>query len=580
MKKRKIFSLLLILLIVVMSIGLGNYVFAEDPTTGSLTILKYERGSNESDGAYSRPLAGVTFDIYKVDDSSTSTEIPGTVDTHFQAVTTAEGNAVFGDLAFGRYLVVESDVPENVTERIANFLVDIPMTNDAGTGFVYDVVINPKNNTAYGTINLLKVNEANEPLEGVVFNLQKNGAEPTIWTDYPSTDRSRVETDENGRIKITGLPAGNYRLVELELGDNAGYILDNQTTYEFQVALKDTLETEVIYGNERNTDGNVTITVVNQKPELTKEITSVVKDGDSTNEITDGINSADVGSTVNYKVEVDVPYRVVDRIREYGIEDTVSEGLTVNLDSLVIKGTKLNDNVETLTEDKYTKTLSNNVLDINFDEAAINGYKKFELNYSAVVNANAKVTSEGNLNDAKLTYSNSVATDYLGNENPERTTSIDETTTIYVGGFKIEKRADNQTGELLTGAEFRLATSVDNAKNGVFIKDAEGNEIVLTTVDGLAEYKGLAFGTYYLMETVSPNYLNERGEEESYMIPTRPVQIEVSQTSYESDDALVTIVNRKHSLLPLTGGIIGGGVIIIAGIALVTIGIKRKRNAN
>ena len=580
MKKRKIFSIFLILLIVVMSIGLGNYVSAADPTTGSLTILKYERGSNENDGAYSRPLAGVTFDIYKVGDSSTSTEVPGTSSTHFQAVTTETGNAVFSDLAFGRYLVVETAVPENVTERIANFLVDIPMTNDAGTGFVYDVVVNPKNNTAYGTINLLKVNEADEPLEGVVFNLQKSGDTPGTWTDYPSADRSRVATDENGRIKITGLPAGNYRLVELDLGTNEGYILDNQTAYEFQVALMNTLATEVIYGNERNTDGNVTITVVNQKPTLSKEIVSVFKDDDSTNDVTDGINSADLGSIVNYMVEVDVPYRVVNRIREYGIQDTVSEGLTVNLDSVTILGTKTNGDSEVLTEDKYTKSVSNNVLDINFNEASINGYRKFNLYYSATVNANAKVTSEGNSNDAKLTYSNSVATDYLGNENPETTTSIDKTTTIYVGGFKIEKRADNSNGELLNGAEFRLATSEDNAKNNVFIKDAEGNEIVLTTVDGLAEYKGLAFGTYYLMETVSPTYLNERGEEESYIIPTKPVQIEVSQTSYESDDALVTIVNRKHSILPLTGGIIGGGVIIIAGIALVTIGIKRKRNAN
>ena len=580
MKKRKIFSLLLILLIVVMSIGLGNYVFAEDPTTGSLTILKYERGSNESDGAYSRPLAGVTFDIYKVDDSSTSTEIPGTVDTHFQAVTTAEGNAVFGDLAFGRYLVVESDVPENVTERIANFLVDIPMTNDTGDGLIYDVVVNPKNNTAYGTINLLKLNENNEPLEGVVFNLQKNGAEPSIWTDYPSTDRSRVETDENGRIKITGLPAGNYRLVELDLGDNEGYILDNQTTYEFQVALKNTLETEVIYGNERNTDGNVTITVLNQKPELTKEITSIVKDTDSTNDITDGINSADFGSTVSYKVEVDVPYRVVNRIREYSIEDTVAEGLTLNSDSLVIIGTKINDDVETLAEDKYTKNVSGNTLKIDFDETNINEYKKFELSYSAVVNANAKVTSEGNLNDAKLTYSNSVSTDYLGGSNPENPVSIDDTTTVYVGGFKIEKRAENASGELLNGAEFKLATSADNAKNNIFVKDAEGNEIVLTTVNGAAEYKGLAFGKYYLLETVSPSYINEGGEEERYILSNKPVEVEVNETSYESEDAIVTVINRKHNLLPLTGGIIGGGVIIIAGIALVTIGIKRKRNAN
>lgn len=580
MKKRKIFSILLILLIVIMSIGLGNYVFAEDPSTGSLTILKYERGSNESDGAYSRPLAGVTFDIYKVDDSSTSTVIPGTVDTHFQAVTTADGKAVFNNLALGRYLVVESNVPENVTERIANFLVDIPMTNDTGNGLIYDVVINPKNNTAYGTINLLKQNEKNEPLEGVVFNLQKNGANPTIWTDYPSTDRSRVETDENGKIKITGLPVGNYRLVELDLGENDGYILDNQTTYEFQVALTNTLETEVIYGNERNTDGNVTITVVNQKPELTKEIASVVKDTDSTNEVTDGINSADVGSIVNYKVEVDVPYRVVNRIREYSIEDTVTDGLTLDGDSLVIIGTKTNDEVETLTEDKYTKNVSGNKLEIDFVETSINEYKKFELNYSAVVNANAKVTSEGNLNDVKLTYSNSVSTDYLGGENPEKPVSIDKTTTIYVGGFKIEKRAENATGELLSGAEFKLATNESNAKNNIFVKDAEGNEIVLTTVDGTAEYKGLAFGKYYLMETVSPIYLNERGEEERYILPTKPVEIEVNEDSYESEDAVVTIINRKHSLLPLTGGIIGGGVIIIAGIALVTIGIKRKRNAN
>lgn len=68
--------------------------------------------------------------------------------------TDAYGHTEAADLPLGLYLLIETRVPEMVTDTTAPFLVSLPMTsvdggnaNDGGTRWIYDVTLYPKNLT-------------------------------------------------------------------------------------------------------------------------------------------------------------------------------------------------------------------------------------------------------------------------------------------------------------------------------------------------------------------------------------------------------------------------------------------------
>lgn len=77
-------------------------------------------------------------------------------DNHGVAMTetAAYGHTGASDLPLGLYLLIETRVPEMVTDTTAPFLVSLPMTsvdgnnaNDGGTRWIYDVTLYPKNLT-------------------------------------------------------------------------------------------------------------------------------------------------------------------------------------------------------------------------------------------------------------------------------------------------------------------------------------------------------------------------------------------------------------------------------------------------
>ena len=151
-------------------------------TTGSLKITKREKGKGLVSGVYP-PLPGVEFKIYKVSDTETSTtatvterELKGT------GITGVDGTVTFSELELGRYLVIETDAPEAVLEKTANFLVDIPSTNATGDGLIYNVEVEAKNETVYGGVVLTKQNKNGTALKGVTFKLQK--LIETNWEDH------------------------------------------------------------------------------------------------------------------------------------------------------------------------------------------------------------------------------------------------------------------------------------------------------------------------------------------------------------------------------------------------------------
>ena len=325
------------------------------------------------------------------------------------------------------------------------------------------------------------------------------------------------------------------------------------------------------------------ITVTNDKPDLTKVITETVRDTDDTNGVVDGINSLDIGDTVTYKVEADVPSKIAE-LGTYKIIDTIDAGLTIQESSVSVKS-----GTDFIKDTDYTVSTSSGVTTVIFTsegKTKLNGKSKVEITYNAILNENADVTATGNKNSVKLTYSTIVEQDYTGANNTDTTadTSI-KSTTVYTGGFNIEKRAETETGTLLSGAIFKLADTEAHAKSGTYMKDKDGNEITLTTGTGSnlgkVAYKGLSYGTYYLVEVQAPTY-EEGGETKYYNLLKAPISVTVGATTYTG--TAVKVINKKgvwDTILPMTGSI-ATFVITATGIGLLILAfvVHRKKEEN
>lgn len=596
-KSKRIVALLLSVMLIISSMFTVVNAAGDEAagiTSGSLTITKLENGRTDEDGN-KLPLAGVKFKIYKVDDDESILQIPdkylqedydSSSDENYyttEAVTGVDGKVNFPNLKLGRYLVIEAEAPINVVEKTANFLVDIPTTNPEGNGLIYDVEVTPKNDTVYGGITLTKLNEKNEPMAGVNFILQKKNGED--WEDY-ELEKTLV-TNESGTITLEGLPAGDYRFIETKTLE--GYILDNNATYNFSVSLNEDGTTKVF---------PETITVINEKPTIKKEIASISRDEDNTNSNKDGINSADIGDIISYKIAVDIP-RVINKLNTFVISDNMDEGLTFVNNSISIKGKErildqanqemvsLSEEIDSeITSEDYVLTSGEHSWSLEFTEQGkekLMKYESLEITYNAILNSNAVANSSGNNNKAILEYSNIVNVKYDETPNPDDTDkeSRDENDAkVYTGGFNLEKHALSRDGELLGGAVFKIATSEVEARKGNFIKDADGNEIVLTTGNGengtelgKVSYKGLSYGTYYLLEVQAPTY-EENGEVKYYNLLKDPIKIAVGEDTYEG--LANVIVNKKGTLLPSTGGM-GAVVFVAAGVLFIVLGVTYYR---
>lgn len=593
---------------------------------GSITINKYE--GNDTN----KPLAGVEFTIYKIADleqgsdpvelkykSLIGDKVTITSDTKYEeiksvvdskiadgsltgtSVTTemqsGKATAKFTDLDLGIYLVEETKAPSQVVNKTANFLVSVPMTNEAGDDWIYDITAEPKNQTVYGGITLIKKgktikvdgSETKETLKNVSFELQKE--ETTGWTKV-----GEYKTNETGVISVTGLAPAKYRFIETNLGekdDNKGYILDGKTAYEFIVDI----EGKIKVGNAEASK-NATITVYNEKPSLEKS----VKNTDGTY---DNDTDASVGDTVKWKVEASVPSNV-NELKTYKLTDKMSDALTwentTNADLAITtdNNTTLIENTDyTLTVPEDNKTGGTWTIEFTEDgktKLATRKVKVITVTFNTKLNKSAKIGSEGNLNDAELDYSNAI---YPNKDNTPGEDIIKDQAIVYSFQMKVLK-VDGETNAALKDVMFDLY-SYTGAKTNPTEDDLKGKDGTLveknliTNVDGKIQKSGLKNGIYYLVETKTV----KTADGKQYNLLKEPVKVEIkvvyttkTETTIEketngnvtaattvknetftggdTDSAgtfTVTVKNYTGFDLPITGGM-GTVLFSIAGFAL------------
>lgn len=126
---------------------------------------------------------------------------------------------------------------------------------------------------------------------------------------------------------------------------------------------------------------------------------------------------------------------------------------------------------------------------------------------------------------------------------------------ICTGGLRIDKRLD-ATGEKLSGAVFKVARSYDDARAGRFVaRTANGSaqdvELV-TDADGAASLGGLAAGTYWLVETQAPSYVDAHGVSRACVRLTEPAAVTVPENPAAAV-AGVAVANRLETPLDQAG---------------------------
>lgn len=174
-------------------------ILENDPT--KVTLVKQDEEGNS--------LAGAVFSL-EVNQNGVWTKIR----EDEALVSGQDGSLVIEGLAEGDYRITETKAPEGYILNRVPVLFTLSKNEE---GKVLPLVLNPVQNYQ-GSIELIKQNEAGEPLSGAKFELRK--------TDEENKLIAEITSDKNGKIHYEGLAPGSYELVEVEALE--GYILNTE----------------------------------------------------------------------------------------------------------------------------------------------------------------------------------------------------------------------------------------------------------------------------------------------------------------------------------------------------------------
>ena len=577
------------------------------------------------------------------------------------------------NLPLGMYLVIETDSPDQVTTPCEPFLVSVPMTRVATDNkqadWLYDVHVYPKNKTNYGDITLEKKGQIGngEPgannLVGVTFKLFKftgagdvtkyktTSVADKTWTEITASSTSKgdntgtsfadkLATNAQGKIEISGLSQGYYCFVEQDVSDvNRAYIVD-QTPHYFEVKGENSQEFKFTEDGKveatGTADANLTLTVVDPRPDVEKKVKGRVKTNESDD---DYVKASDysVGDEIPYKITVKVPQALLNATVAdpanfvFEVKDTPEHLEDKNV-TISPTGTEVPNGVAIKydTEDNanggkgFTASFTQDAL-----KALVGDGDTFTITYTATLLKGADMTVNGNKNTINLKYSNKIDAD--GKINPG-TSEIEDGAVVYTFSIHVEKRGESKNGTRLPNVKFnvykKVAADTDGAVTGstIGITGADANNYfvkvviddkkqddtkydLVTDAKGEAKVDGLANGTYYLVETATVN---------GYNLLSGPVEVTI-QVSYSKswnakDDyvgdklvhheetlhkeyfggtegapgngyILTTIINRKGFNLPTTGGFgtllfSGIGALLVVGGVGVLMSTKKKKKGN
>ena len=374
--------------------------------------------------------------------------------------------------------------------------------------------------------------------------------------------------------------------------------------------------------------GNINITVKTDAPTVEKKVQEGGADKDAAD--------YNIGDAVPFRLIGSVPDMSRYDTYKYVFHDTLSDGLTLNQDSIKVYVASDNTGSDKAEITGWTKTVSGQTFTVSFaDLKTVSGVsqgKYIIVEYTATLNQSAKIGLPGNSNKVYLEYSNKPDQSGSGDNNTGNTPEDEvlvftyELDTTKISGTEYVKApegtADNKKDEngyllddngkkiplKLDGAEFVLSRGTGDSKEYVkldgnanvigWTKNQSEATVLKSDANGLFKVIGLDAGTYYLKETKAPAGYNLIQSEITVVITAtigagNDGKTTLTNLAVTADDTAgtgnvdsgivgITVANNKGATLPETGGIgttifytVGGILVLVAVVLLVT---KKRMN--
>ena len=382
-----------------------------------------------------------------------------------------------------------------------------------------------------------------------------------------------ITTDENGEASFN-FGNGNdgiYLVVERENAVTTGAVSP------FFVAIP---------GGSSASATEVYEILVQPKNDVIDEDVIIEKD---VNEIDNDHDTHDVGEIHTWIIQTSIPAGLSTGLR-YEITDTLNYQLTYagNLRVTVAEKTAAagEDLAELIEGEDYILTVTEGTELVGETEEPITSFKvaltgtgmakvaaiegtepEVRVYFDAYIDEDAILGTEIP-NRAHIAYENNVGVDF------DADSDIPE---VHTGGVTLVKVDASNQSKRLAGAKFTLnVRNEDGTFTPVaFFTDAamtQKTTEAVTDENGAAVFYGLAYGTYYLIETEAP---------EGYNLLTEPMEIVINAVTHLAENA-VLVTNSAQFRLPETGGMgtaifTFGGAGILGAAALVLLGGRKKR---
>ncbi|MDD6237180.1 MAG: SpaH/EbpB family LPXTG-anchored major pilin [Clostridiales bacterium] len=292
-------------------------------------------------------------------------------------------------------------------------------------------------------------------------------------------------------------------------------------------------------------------------------------------------NTAQIGDTVNFKTTVSAKKGA----QNYVVHDKMSAGLTFQGVTSVKAG-----ETALVKDTDYSVVTTGLDADCDFHVVFTQAYldkitadTDIVIEYTAILNDKAVISTDKNTNDTKLSYGESNAGE----------TSWAHTDTYT---FKFDIIKTDSSLKLLTGAMFELYDAEKDGNKIQLVKEENGDYRIATAAERSAEgftsavieagkvtVKGMdADTTYWLEEVAAPAGYNKLPARVEVKIEDSNLTTSMTGDTWVTGNGGVQITNQSGSLLPSTGGIgttvfyIVGGVLVV--VAVVLLVAKKRMN--
>lgn len=468
----------------------------------------------------------------------------------------------------------------------------------AGTAFADEAntITGPKNGHTYEAYQIFTGDLADGKLSNVKWGsaTAKNGTAVTDAELKTVTDLASKSVNDNAQatanaiaayLKSDAQPTATIDDTNPTAQVPSGYYLikdKNNTVPDGQAAT-----TYIV-----TVAGNVTITPKSDVPSFEKKL----KDSNDTEgTLSDWQDAADwdMGDDVPFKLEGTVASNYASyKTYYFAFHDVEERGLTFNKDSVkvYVDNTAITSDYEVVTEGLTDGC----TFEVKFADlkqiSAVKAGSKIRVEYTSTLNENAVIGEQGNVNKAKLQYSNNPNDEQGGENGPTGETPWDN---VIVFTYKTVINKVDDKNQPLKGAEFTLSKKMKDGSTTTVavVKDSEGTTFT---------FNGLDDGDYVLTETKTPAGYNSikpitftvtanhtitwEGEDRDTILTGLSGNAASGEITFtptgDKSELDTSVVNKPGSSLPETGGMgtivlyAAGAVLVIA--AGVYFGLKKK----